>query len=251
MSLCSAQVAVLLAVGALASAASAEELVAAAAVSLREPIGALADRFEAAGLGERPLVSLGASSTLAAQVRAGAPVDVFVSADERIVDALEDEELIRSADRITLARNRLVVVVREDLDISVKGASDLVRPEIRRVAIPTVAVPVGRYAREWLTSTGRLDALLPRVVVTEHARATLAAVDDGHADAAVVYATDARVARSARIAFVVPDAEQPRIVYTAARIAEARHPEAGARFLRFLGSGEAREVLLSAGFMAP
>jgi molybdate transport system substrate-binding protein len=93
-----------------------------------------------------------------------------------------------------------------------------------------------------------LARLEPRIVRTEHARATLAAVDLGHADAAIVYATDARLARSARVAFEIPEAEQPRIVYVAARIAGG---EQAGRFLAFLGGPEARSALRTAGFGPP
>jgi molybdate transport system substrate-binding protein len=235
----------------LASAAAADELLVAAAVSLREPLVEIGRRYDAQHPGERVRLSFGASSVLAAQVRAGAPIDVFVSADERIVDRLEAEGLVPGDARFTAARNRLVVVAAQGLGFPLARPEDLARPEVRWIAIPEGSVPVGRYAREWLTRRGLLERLEPRIVPTEHARATLAAVDYGHADAAIIYATDARLARSARLAFEIPDAEQPRIVYTAARVRDARRPEAAERFLSHLRSPAAREILRTAGFATP
>jgi molybdate transport system substrate-binding protein len=115
--------------------------------------------------------------------------------------------------------------------------------------MPNGAVPVGRYAREWLARRGLLDRLAPRFVLTEHARATLAAVDAGHADVALVYATDARLARHATIAFEVPPSEQPRIVYSVALVRGAA-PEAAGLFA-WLASPAARQILQRAGFGAP
>lgn len=229
--------------------AVAAELVAAGAVSLREPLTAIAREFESQHPPTRVLLTFGASSTLAAQVRAGAPVDVFVSADPQLVDRLETEGLVAPGARHDIARNRLVVVAAPGLRAPLRGADDLLAPDIRRIAMPAAAVPVGRYAREWLAARGLLAALEGQLVQTEHARATLAAVDAGHADAAVVYATDARTARAARLAFRVPPAEHTRIVYTAARLAGG-DPSADA-LLAFLAGEEARRLLEAAGFAAP
>ena len=227
-----------------------EAILVGAAVSLREPATEIAARFSAGD--PVPIdLTVGASSMLAAQIRAGAPIDVFVSADERIVEALAADGLIARGGRTVVARNELVVVARADLGFALRRADDLLRPEVRRIAVPEYAVPVGRYAREWLGRRGLLERLEPRLVPTEHARATLAAVDFGHADAAIVYATDARLARFARIAFQIPPAEQPRIVYAAAVIAHSSRPAAAARFLRFLESPAAAKILAAAGFSPP
>jgi molybdate transport system substrate-binding protein len=115
--------------------------------------------------------------------------------------------------------------------------------------MPDGAVPVGRYAREWLAGLGLLAALEPRIVPTEHARATLAAVDAGHADAAILYATDARLARSARVAFAIPDDDQPTILYVAALSRSAR--PGAARLFEWLRGERARDALAIAGFAAP
>ena len=87
----------------------AEGLLVASASSLREPLADLARRYGVHDPEANVQLSFGASSLLAAQLRAGAPIDVLVSADERILDRLEAEELLVAEDRITLARNRLVV----------------------------------------------------------------------------------------------------------------------------------------------
>jgi molybdate transport system substrate-binding protein len=232
-----------------APAVPAAELMVAAAVSLRDPLTEIARAYEAEHPETTVRIGFGASSLLAVQVRAGAPIDVFVSADETIVARLDAAGLVEPGEHFTLASNRLVVVARHDAGFALERAEQLAGPRVRRLAVPNGAVPVGRYAREWLASRGLLEALEPRIVLTEHARATLAAVDLGHADAAVVYATDARLARFARVAFEVPADQQPRIVYAAARIRGTS--ECAAEFLRFLRGPTARAALQAAGFAAP
>jgi molybdate transport system substrate-binding protein len=209
----------------------------------------IAASYEAAHPGARVRLALGASNALAEQLRSGAPLEILVSADPQIVDRLASEGLVAEGGRRRVAGNRLVVLVRAELAGRLGSAADLARPEIRRIAIPSPAVPVGRYGREWLAARGLLASLAPRAIATEDARATLAAVDAGNADAAIVYATDARLASSARVAFEIPAAEQPEIVYEAAlragASAEAR------RFFAFLAGAEASRALAASGFAPP
>jgi molybdate transport system substrate-binding protein len=233
----------------LAAAGGAREILVGAAASLAEPIAAIAAAYEAAHPGVRVRVVLGASNALAAQMRAGAPLEILVAADPPIVDRLAAEHLVAPAGRRRLAGNRLAVLVRAELAGAIRSASDLARPEIRRIAVPNPAVPVGRHGREWLAARGLLATLGPRVVASEDARATLAVVDAGNADAAIVYATDARLATSARVAFEIPAHEQPEIVYEAALRAGAGG-EAG-RFFAFLAGPEASRALAASGFAAP
>ncbi len=187
--------------------AGADELLVGAAISVRQPLVEIAARYGVEHPGARVQLTFGATSSLAAQVRAGAPIDVLVSADERIVDELERRGFVAREGRRDIALNRLVVLVAADLETSIDRPENLHRPEVSRVAIPEMAVPVGRYAREWLASRGLLEKIEGRIVPTAHARATLAAVDHGQVDVAIVYATDARLSRAARVAFEIPEAQ--------------------------------------------
>jgi molybdate transport system substrate-binding protein len=224
----------------------------AAAVSLKEPLEAVAERFESGRPGAHVQLAFGASSALVAQARAGAPFDVFLAADEQSLDALAEAGLLRAGTRRTLASNRLVVIVAPELRVPIAGAADLARPELRRIAIAEQAVPAGHYAHEWLASQGMLEKLESRLVSLEHARATLAAVDSGNAQAGIVYATDARIARSARVAFIPPDSEQPRIVYGAALLTSGKAPgPAGELLSALLYDPAARQDLARAGFLPP
>lgn len=236
-------------VGFLAAPAPAAELNVAAASSLREPLTGIARQCERLHSGLHVRLSFGASSVLAMQARAGAPIDVLVSADARIADDLGRAGLV--AARRGVARNRLVVIASREAAPRIATPADLVAPDVRRIAIPQHAVPVGRYAREWLARHGLLEAVNARTVQTEHARATLVAVDQGHADAAIVYASDARLARSARVAFEIPSDEQPHIEYVAVTLADASAPALAETFLAFLGGPASREILAAAGFAAP
>jgi molybdate transport system substrate-binding protein len=148
------------------------------------------------------------------------------------------------------ANNRLVVVAR-DAEVEIESPEALRDEGIRRIAIPSPAVPVGRYAREWLARNDLLDVLDARAVQTEHARATLMAVDHGHADVAIVYETDARLARNAVVAYRIADADQSVIEYVALLCPEAAASPLAERWLHFMAEPEAREALEAAGFGTP
>jgi molybdate transport system substrate-binding protein len=228
----------------------ADELLVAAAASLRSPCTQIAARFEAEHPETGITLTFGASNLLAAQIAGGAPVDVFLSADVRSVDRLESSGLLLPGSRRAFAGNRLVAVQAEHLPAPIREAQELLGPEVRRIALPDPAVPVGRYAREWLARRGLLRDVEQRAVRTEDARATLAAVDLGHVDAAIVYATDAVLARAARVAFTIAPEEQPPIAYVGAATRRAAEPDTARSFLDFLvGPGAA--VLQEAGFSEP
>lgn len=224
------------------------ELLIGAATSLREAVEASARAFEAAHPDTKLRLSYGASDVLAAQVRAGAPLDVLLSADDAVTAKLAQEGLCEQPR--PLARNRLVVIARPEIP-ALRAAADLAAPAIWRIAVPEVGVPVGRYAREWLAARGLLERVKDRIVPTEHARATLVAVENGSVDAAIVYTTDARLAKTARVVWEIPEAEQPQILYTAAVLRGARSALAAREFIAFLIDGPGRADLSRAGFAPP
>jgi molybdate transport system substrate-binding protein len=238
-----------LGLGLVASPVAAGEILVAAAASLREPVQSLVDAHRARHPDDRVAVSFGSSSALALQIRHGAPVDVFLSADARLVDDLVAGGWVGDDDHFPLASNRLVVVRPRGSALELGTADDLLQPGLRRFALPPEAVPLGRYGRHWLEARGLLARLMPRMIATEHARATLAAVAQRHADAGIVYVTDARTRDDVEIAWRIPDDEQPAIRYAIARI-DSRPGEAAAQQFVALARGpEGARILAAAGFL--
>jgi molybdate transport system substrate-binding protein len=227
-----------------------DEFVVAAAASLRNPMQQLAEAFEAQHPEIKVRLSFGASSSLARQIRLGAPIDVFVSADNRWVLDLLQRDLIAPDDHFPLAGNRLVIIARTALDIRIESGRDLLNPRIQSIALPSAAVPLGGYARQWLDTVQVLDALEARFVTTEHARASVVAVEHHHADAALVYASDAQYAPQSKIVYRIPASEQPKIVYSVALLRSARALTGAKAFYRMLSSPRAADIFASAGFVS-
>jgi molybdate transport system substrate-binding protein len=218
-----------------------------AASSLTDVMTAEADAWARQGHA-RPVLSFGASSDLARQVRAGAPADLFASADEAWVDLLAREDLVRPGTRAVLASNRLVVVAPR----SWRGG--LTRATLARTlaAGPVAmadpdAVPAGRYGRAALTSLGAWRAVAPRVVRAANVRAALLLVERGVAPFGIVYTTDARASAAVRVAGVFPTSSHPPIRYPVVRLATSRDEEAEA-FRRFLLSRAGQAIFTRFGF---
>ncbi|MDX1377057.1 MAG: molybdate ABC transporter substrate-binding protein, partial [Burkholderiales bacterium] len=230
--------------------AQAERVTVFAAASLKNALEDAAAAHAAAG-GARAVLALGSSSTLAKQIKHGAPADVFISANVEWMAYLAERALIDPASRVDLLRNRLVLVapaasrVRVALEPGFPLAALL--GDGRLAMGDPSHVPAGRYARAALESLGVWTSVRDRIAAAEHVRAALALVSRGEAPLGVVYATDAAADGGVRVVAAFPKGSHPPIVYPAARVAASRNPAAGA-LLAFLRSAAAAAIFEKHGF---
>ena len=223
------------------------EVLVSAAASLADVMAQAARAYEMR-TGVRVTVNTGASNTLARQIAAGASVDLFISADEAQMDSVRGE--IVTGTRVDLLSNQLAIAVAADRARTMRSARDLTAPGIKRIALgDPAAVPAGVYARSYLEQLGIWSQLSARVVPSASVRLALAAVENGAADAAIVYRTDLASARRATLALAIPVSEGPRIVYPAAVLRAGRHRDAAVRFLSWLRDTEASGIFRAAGFV--
>lgn len=223
------------------------ELHVSAAASLSDALREIASAYEKT-TGEKVVLNLGASSTLARQIQAGAPADLFLSADEEKMDLLEREKLLLPGTRQSVLSNTLVVVVPAGSRLRISGPADLAAIGSLALAEPRT-VPAGIYARQYLERKGLWERLAGRVVPTENVRAALAAVESGNVDAGIVYKTDAGIAKRVKIAWEVPRAETPAISYPFAVLAGSERKEAARKLLHYLHSPPALAVFRKHGFL--
>ncbi|HEV2453581.1 MAG TPA: molybdate ABC transporter substrate-binding protein [Verrucomicrobiae bacterium] len=221
-----------------------------AAASLGDSLKQIAADYQSK-TGHTVAFNLEASSILARQIAAGAPADIFFSADETQMDRLAERGLIDPATRKDRLGNALVVVAPADSPLQIDSAADLDSDGVKQIALADPkAVPAGVYAKKWLEQSGAWAAVEPKVVPTENVRAALAAVASGNVDAGVVYKTDAAISKSVKIVYEVPRADGPDIRYPVALVKAAEHPDEAKRFLEYLESSEATEVFERFGFSA-
>lgn len=231
--------------------AAAGEVTVFAAASLTNVLQELGGTWEKSPGGEKVVFNFGASSALAVQIAAGAPADLFFSADEAKMDQLEKKKLLVPGSRQSLLSNTLAVVVASGSGLTIGGPEDLVKKvKVLALAEPQT-VPAGIYAKEYLKNGGVWSRLIDRVVPTDNVRAALSAVETGNADAAVVYATDAAISKKVVVAFAVPAADGPKITYPLALIAGAKEGAAARRFAEYLAGDAAKAVFRRYGFLTP
>lgn len=217
------------------------EIVVFAAASLTDALKEIAQGYSK----DRVLFNFGASSLLARQIEEGAPADIFFSADEAKMDLLEKKGLILKESRRARLSNSLVVVT---AGTALSSPRDLLK--LKRIALAEPrTVPAGVYAREWLARLGLWKDLEAKVIPTQNVRAALAAVESGNVDAAVVYKTDAQIAKLAKIALEVPAGEGPVIRFPLAQVKGARSAEAAGEFLKHLNNPEAGSIFARHGFI--
>lgn len=240
---------VLLAIGSPVVAAGTGPLVLGAA-SLQESLNAAADAWAAKGHA-RPVVSLAASSALAKQIEAGAPADLFISADEKWMDEVAGKGLIRAATRVDLLSNSLVLIAPAASKLKLKIARGFPLAQALgdgHLATGTVtAVPAGIYAKQALTALGVWDQVAAKIAGTDSVRSALALVARGEAVLGIVYGTDARAEPGVRVVDVFPAASHDPIRYPAAVLSASTNPDT-AGFSRFLQSGAGKAIFRRFGF---
>ena len=221
-----------------------------AAASLKEALDDQVARFETA-TGSKAIVAYAGSNALAKQIEAGAPADVFLSADVDWLAYLDERKLLRPGTRIDLLRNRLVLIAPAGSRSSLRIAPGFaLAAELAggRLAIANPdSVPAGKYAREALRSLGVWADIEAHIARAENVRAALLLVARGEAPFGVVYATDALAEPKARVVDTFPESAHAPIVYPVAIVAASRSPYAE-RFIDALGSPAARTVWQQHGF---
>ena len=235
----------------LSLAGHAAELTVSAAASLSSALRDLAPRFEAAHPGTKLQFNVGASGALLRQITAGAPVDVFASADQETMDQAQAQGLIVGAQRRNIVSNVLVVVTPNASANAPKALADLTKASYARIAIGLPAsVPVGRYTKSTLEAAGMWSVIEPKTIRAQTVRQALDYVARAEVDAGFVYATDAALVRDkVKIAFAVPTPTP--ILYAAAPLAASPNAALAQQFVEFLVAPQAQTVLARFGFGKP
>lgn len=195
-----------------------------------------------AGAGPPTTASFAGSADLVAQVVAGAPADVVVTADEATMQAVVDAGLVVGAPS-DLVTNRLAIVTAPGNPRDVTDLADLADPALAGV-VCAPQVPCGR-ATAALAQEADVD-LDPRSEETS-VTGVLTKVRAGEADAGVVYVTDALRAGADVATVDLPDIPAARTTYRVAVVAGDAEQAAGDVVEHLLGA-DARQAFAAAGF---
>jgi molybdate transport system substrate-binding protein len=193
--------------------------------------------------------SFSSSSTLAKQIEQGAPADIFMSADTKWMNYLQEKNLIKTESKVNLLGNQLVLIapkgkafkteMRKDFNIASVFSGKLCTGELE-------SVPVGIYAKQSLKNLNWWNAIKMRIVGTQDVRAALVFVERGECDAGIVYETDAKVSTKVDYVATFPEETHDPIVYPSALTKNAN--QNAKRFYYYLKSEKAKVIFTQYGF---
>jgi molybdate transport system substrate-binding protein len=205
--------------------------------------------FEKAA-GARVTLVMGSTGNLAKQIGHGAPADVFFAANESFVDDLKAAGAIIPQTRALYAQGRIVLAAPKKSAVAVRELGDLLKSEVRRVAIANPAhAPYGRAAQEALERAGVWEKVKPKLVYGENIRHALQFVETGGVEAGIVALS---IADAPGITYAAID---PRLYaplnQVAAVVKRSPHPDLGAAFIQFVNGAEGRAIMKRYGFLLP
>lgn len=222
-----------------------------AAASLQESLTAAADTWAKKGH-PKPVISFAASSALAKQIDAGAPADLFISADEPWMNDIQGNGFVAPGTRVSFLANRLVLIAPATSKGTIaigKGFPLAAALGDGKLAMADPdSVPAGKYGKAALTALGVWPQVQAKVVRGDSVRAALAFVERGEAPYGIVYETDAKASKAVRIVGVFPENSHAPITYPIARLATSKSREAES-FRLFLISAQGRAIFRSYGFL--
>ncbi|WP_455374270.1 molybdate ABC transporter substrate-binding protein [Limibacillus halophilus] len=237
----------------LAQARAEEPVTIFAAASLTDSLQAVAEAYAQEEDGAPLRLSFASSSTLARQIEAGAPADIYFSANGRWMDYLEERGRLKADSRRDALGNRLAIVAPErspkppqDINVFTNFPSMLRKGEHLVIGDPQ-HVPAGIYAKQVLVSLGHWERIEPQTVFAADVRAALALVERGEADLGIVYATDAAMTPRIKRIAIFPENLHAPIVYPVAILAASDNPDAE-KVYAFLLSDRARGIFEEFGF---
>jgi molybdate transport system substrate-binding protein len=228
----------------------AHEITVSAAISLKNAFEEIGKRYAAGNKDVNVNFNFGASGDLMAQVKGGAPVDVFASAALKDMDDLDSAGFVMKDTRKNFVANSVVLIVPSTSRIALSSFEDLKKAEVKKIAVGNPkTVPVGRYSDETFQYYKISDMIQAKLIFAENVRQVLDYVARGEVDAGVVYSTDAMVKRQeVKIIATAPESSHKPVIYPIAVVKGTKDEKAAKSFIAIVTSDEGRKILSKYGF---
>ncbi|MBR1657796.1 MAG: molybdate ABC transporter substrate-binding protein [Synergistaceae bacterium] len=230
--------------------AFAETLTVFAAASMQAAMEKIGNLYTESNPSVEITYNFDSSGTLKTQIEEGAECDLFISAAQKQMNALEKLNLIDKSTRINLLENKVVLVVPEGNPANITSFTDISSGRLHLIALGNSDVPVGAYSQEILENMGIWDKLNSegKISFTSNVTETAMQVREGAADCGIIYATDAATHKLNVVAEPPAGTLKTPVIYPAAVLSGSKHSERASDFLNFLKGSEAREIFASIGF---
>ena len=228
-----------------------QEVHLAAAASLKNTFDEkLIPMFEQKYPGVKVTPTYASSGDLQTQIENGLETDVFMSAGNKQMNALAEEDIVDNSTNLQFLENKVVLIVPADSNSSISSFQDLKNVSGNIAIGDPESVPAGQYAREVLNHTGVWEDVQSKLSLGTDVTAVLNQVAEGSAECGIVYSTDAK-SMPDKVKVVCEannsDLDTP-VVYPVASLKNATHQEAAKTFLDFLQTKEAKDVFVEYGF---
>ncbi|MDL2311133.1 molybdate ABC transporter substrate-binding protein [Peptostreptococcaceae bacterium OttesenSCG-928-C18] len=190
----------------------------------------------------------GASGTLQKQIEEGAGIDAFISASTKNMDSLVEGGFVNEVDVNTIVKNALVLITPED-NTTVTDVESLVNVEGKIAVGEPEVVPAGQYAKEALTNYNLWDKITDKFVYGKDVKSVLSYVSSGDVDAGFVYKSDTTGVEKIKIVEEIDNSKYTEVVYPGAIIKDSKEKDAAQKFIDYLKTNEAKQILEKYGFV--
>lgn len=220
-----------------------------AAASMTDCLTELAGSYKEVAPNVTLTFTFGSSGSLQSQIEEGAPSDVFISAAQKQMNALDEKNLIDKATRKDLLVNEVVLITPKGNSLGLSTFTDVTKDEVTKIALGELAsVPVGQYSEEIFNHYEIMDQVSAKAVYGSDVRTVLTWVENGEVDCGVVYATDAAISDAVDVAAIAPSDSHQSVIYPIAMIKDSKNPETARAFIDYCFSAEAAAVFEKYGF---
>lgn len=225
-----------------------KEILVLAAASLTDVLTELANNYKTE-TGTTVTFSFASSGALQTQIEAGSPADIFFSAAQKQMDALQEKDLIYTDTRKDLLENKVVLISPTNSALNIKSFTDITNANVTKVGLgEPKSVPVGQYSEEILSNLSILDAVKQKAVYGSDVRNVLSWVRTGEVDCGIVYATDAQIANDINIIAEAPEGTHKKVIYPIAIVKASENKEEAQKFINYISTDKAAEAFKDYGF---
>jgi molybdate transport system substrate-binding protein len=221
-----------------------------AAASLTDSLNAVEAEYKKDNANIKFTNNYGASGTLEQQIEQGAPVDLFISADTTNMNKLKDKSLVDEKSIVNILKNEVVLIVPTDSKLELKSFLDLTKDSVEHIAVgEPAAVPAGKYAEQVFDALNITEKVKSKEILGKDVKEVLSWVEEGNADAGIVYSTDAKTSKKVKIVATAPKGSHKEVVYPGAVVKATKNSSEANKFLKFLSSSQAKAIFKKYGFI--
>ena len=225
-----------------------KEIYVLAAASLTDVLTELANNYKEETSIE-VIFSFASSGALQAQIEASAPADIFFSAAQKQMNALEEKGLIDSETRKDLLENKVVLISPKNSNLNIKSFIDITNANVKKLGLgEPKSVPVGQYSEEILSNLSILDIAKEKAVYGSDVRNVLDWVETAEVDCGIVYATDAKIAKNINIIAEAPEGTHKKVIYPISIIKYSKNKEEAKKFIDYISTDKSKEIFQNYGF---